>query len=81
MPVEAESRIADTQALRRKLALKCRDGGVGAIVLVVSDTAHNRRAIASATADFADAFPVGARRALAFLRRGACPPGGAIIFV
>lgn len=81
MPVEAESRIGDTQALRRTLALKMRDGGVGAILLVVNDTAHNRRVIAAAAADFAEAFPVSARRALAALRRGQRPPGSAIVFV
>jgi transcriptional regulator with XRE-family HTH domain len=81
MPVEAESRIGDTQALRRRLALKCRDGGVDALILLVNDTAHNRRAIGASAADFAEAFPISARRALAALRRGEHPTGGAIIFV
>ncbi len=81
MPVEAETRVGDTQALRRKLALKCRDGQVPSILLVVNDTAHNRRAVEAAAADFVEAFPVSARRALAALRRGERPSGGAIVFV
>jgi transcriptional regulator with XRE-family HTH domain len=41
--VEAETRPTDVQALLRRLALKRReDATVGAVVLLLSDTAHNR---------------------------------------
>ncbi len=39
---EAETRLADVQALERRLALKARDGDVDVVVLIVADTAHNR---------------------------------------
>ena len=39
---EAETRLADIQAMERRLALKLRDGAVDILLLVVSDTAHNR---------------------------------------
>jgi len=39
---EGETLLSDAQALTRKLALKLRDGGADVLVLIVSDTAHNR---------------------------------------
>ena len=81
LPVEAEARIRDTQALRRKLALKCRDAGVDRMLLVVADTRHNRHVLRLAAADFAEAFPVRGRDAVAALRRGERPSGSAIVFV
>jgi hypothetical protein len=80
IPVEAEIRIRDTQALRRRLALKCQDANVDRIILVVADTRHNRHVLRLAAADFAEAFPVRARDALAALRDGAPPAGSAIVF-
>ena len=79
LPVEAETRIRDTQALRRKLALKCQDAGVDCMLLVVADTRHNRHVLRLAAADFAEAFPVSGRDALAALRRGEKPSGSAIV--
>ena len=40
---ECEQRIGDIQALERRLALKLRDGAVDVLILVVADTAGNRR--------------------------------------
>ena len=44
--VEAETRLVDVQSLERRVALKERDGDVSAVILLVNDTAHNRRVIA-----------------------------------
>src|SRR4029450_9470554 len=52
--IEAETVIDDTQALDRKIALKVRDGGVDRVLLLVTDTPRNRRALAAAGAAFAD---------------------------
>ena len=78
VPVEAETRIDDVQALERKLALKRRDGGFAAIVLLVADTRGNRAALSAATEAFKDlrGDPVAA---LAALARGTHPDGGAVI--
>ncbi len=43
MACEAETRPRDVQALERRIALKSRDGGIDVVILVMSDTAGNRR--------------------------------------
>lgn len=42
---EAETRLRDVQALDRRLALKERDGDVDIVILILADTAANRRAL------------------------------------
>lgn len=79
LPLEAESRLRDIQALNRRVALKSRDGGVERIVLLVADTRHNRRVLRLFAAEFAAAYPVPGRVALAALRAGRRPDGSAII--
>ncbi len=81
MPVEAESRLRDVQALNRRMALKCRDAGVERVLLVVADTRHNRSVLRLHAADLAAAFPVAGRAALAALRVGRQPEGSAIVLV
>src|SRR5436190_13184712 len=81
LPVEGETHIRDSQALRRRLALKCRDGGVDRMVLVVADTRHNRHVLRVAADEFAEAFPVPGRRAVASLRMGDPPSGSSIVLV
>jgi transcriptional regulator with XRE-family HTH domain len=78
--VEAETVIDDTQALDRKLALKRRDGGVDHLILLIADTPRNRRALAAATAAFAD-LPLWTRNVLAALRAGAEPLGSGIVIL
>ena len=51
-PAEAETVLDDVQALERRLALKVRDGGVDGVILVIADTARNRRALAAAPGSF-----------------------------
>jgi transcriptional regulator with XRE-family HTH domain len=81
IPVEAETRLRDTQALRRRLALKCRDAHVDALLLVVADSRHNRHVLRLAQDDFAESFPSGGRDALAALRRGDRPASSAVLLV
>ena len=81
MPVEAESRVRDTQALRRRLALKLRDGGADRVLLLVADTRHNRAVLRMAADDFAASFPVSGTVAMNALRRGERPAGSAIVFL
>jgi transcriptional regulator with XRE-family HTH domain len=80
IPVEAETRIRDTQALRRKLALKLGDSGFDRMILLIADTRHNRHVLRIAAAEFGEAFPTSGRDALASLRRGERPSGSAIAF-
>jgi transcriptional regulator with XRE-family HTH domain len=78
--VDAETVIDDIQALERRLALKRRDGDVDHLILLVADTARNRRALASAPASFAD-LPLRTRAVLAALREGRDPGAGGIIIL
>jgi transcriptional regulator with XRE-family HTH domain len=81
LPVEAETRLRDVQALHRKLSLKCRDGKVDRMLLLVADTRHNRHVLRLAAAEFDAAFPVRGRDALAALRAGRCPDGSAVVLL
>jgi len=81
IPIEAEARIRDTQAVRRKIGLKCRDAGVDRVILLVADTRHNRHVLRLAADDFREAFPVRGRDALAALQAGPLPSGSAIVLL
>ena len=81
LPVEAESRLRDVQALHRKIALKCRDAGVDRLLLLVADTRHNRHVLRLAKAEFEAAFPIDGRDALRFLMAGELPAGSAVILL
>jgi transcriptional regulator with XRE-family HTH domain len=76
--VDAETVIDDIQALERRLALKRRDADVDHLILLVADTARNRRALASAPASFAD-LPLRTRAILAALRDGRDPGDSGIV--
>jgi transcriptional regulator with XRE-family HTH domain len=79
LPVECESRLRDLQAVCRRIALKSRDAQASVVVLVVSDTRHNRQVLREASAHLRDQFPVPAREALDCLRPGDVPRSSAII--
>jgi transcriptional regulator with XRE-family HTH domain len=79
LPVEAETRLLDLQALERRLNLKLRDGGADAVILLVAESRTNRAALRSAPEAWRAAFPVGARAALAAVGRGELPARGAWI--
>jgi hypothetical protein len=63
--VEAETRLRDIQALERRIALKQRDGGVDVVILLVNDTAANRRVLAAHREALRARFPLDGRAILA----------------
>ena len=79
MPVDAESRLRDIQALERRAALKLRDSGFDRMILLVADTRHNRDVLRLAASSLTGAFPVSGRDALASLENGRCPSASAVI--
>ena len=81
VPVEAETRLRDVQALLRRLALKQRDAGVDRVLLLVADTRHNRSVLRLAAVEFASAFPERGRDALRALEAGEQPAGSAVVLL
>ena len=79
-PAEAETVLSDIQALERRLALKVRDGGVDGVILVIADTARNRRALAAAPTSFSE-FDRNARRVLSALAAGRDPAGSSLLLL
>jgi transcriptional regulator with XRE-family HTH domain len=81
LPIDAETRLRDVQALARREALKCRDAGARAMILVVADTRHNRHVLRLARLELAVAFPLGSRAVLASLASGDLPSESGIALV
>ena len=79
--VEAETVLEDLQELEREIALKARDGGVEVVLLLVADTARNRRILRANRETLRARFPLDTRAALAELRAGRLPSAGAIIIL
>ena len=79
--VEAETRARDAQALKRRLELKQRDGGVDRVVLLLADTRHNRSFLRAAGRGFLDGFPIPGAVALDRLVRAVDPGGNAIVLL
>src|SRR4029079_5356824 len=79
--VEAETRIADGQALERKLALKLRDDPDGHLILLVSDTRSNRAALATLAPGLSAMLPRSTREILSALAAGREPPGSGIAII
>jgi transcriptional regulator with XRE-family HTH domain len=77
--VEAETRLGDIQALERRIALKQRDGDMPIVLLVINDTAHNRRVLADPTSGLRGSFPGSARDALGLLAAGQPPRSSTIL--
>lgn len=78
--VEAETRLTDLQGVERKALLKARDLGVDRVILLLADTANNRR-VMDLHPEIRERFPVSQRRCLAALSRGADPGGDSIVFL
>ena len=78
---EGETRLFDAQGQLRRIALKMRDSGVDAVLLVVADTRVNRAAVRAAGRMIEESFPVPARAALAALGAGSHPGGSALVFL
>jgi hypothetical protein len=79
--VEAEMRPRDLQALRRRIALKQRDGEMPIVILLLADTRHNRALVREHADDLSDSFPLSGARALELLRAGASPTATPIILL
>ena len=79
--VEAESRLRDSQALLRRLALKRRDGAATRLILVLNDTRANREAAREAATSLAGAFPSPMRSAIPRLVEGEDPGGDVLVIL
>lgn len=75
LPVEAETVLADGQAIERKLALKLRDGGFDHVVLLLADTRRNR----TAAPGVQRTMPLDTRAVLAALRQGRDPGASGVV--
>jgi transcriptional regulator with XRE-family HTH domain len=78
--VEAETRLYDVQALERRIGAKQRDLGLDRVIILLADTATNRRAVAQIP-ELVRRFPVSARACLHALAAGRDPGGDAIVFL
>lgn len=76
--VDAETVLDDLQSVERRVALKQRDSGSPYVILLVSDTRRNRRALRAAPGAFAG-YSRDARAVLRALRRGEDPGTSAIV--
>jgi transcriptional regulator with XRE-family HTH domain len=81
IPVEAETRPRDVQALLRRLALKARDGRTEAVILVLARTSGNRDVARRLNALDPGRFTVPPRHALAALAAGGHPGGSTLILL
>lgn len=77
--IEAEMRLADLQALDRRIALKRRDGGIATVVLLVADTHGNRRHLAEYRESLRPSFPLDTRAVLAAVRVGQPPSASGVV--
>lgn len=77
--VDAESRIRDAQEVLRRVSRKRDASGDVRVLLVVSDTHHNRAALAAAREAFAAEFPCPMRDALRALAEGRVPDADAVL--
>jgi transcriptional regulator with XRE-family HTH domain len=81
VPVDAETRLRDVQALVRREALKRRDDGAEIMILLVADTRHNRQVVRLAKPDLVGDFPIPGNVVLAALSRTERPTGSGIVFL
>jgi transcriptional regulator with XRE-family HTH domain len=81
LPVDVDTRMLDIQAQVRRVMLKLRDSGLGAVLFVLADTRRNRAALGASGAALSADFPVPARRALKALAEGQHPEGSALVLL
>jgi len=79
--VEAETKIADGQALERRLALKLRDDPGGHLILLVSDTRSNRAALRSMGVGLRELLPLETRAILTALAAGRDPGMSGVVIL
>ncbi len=77
--IEAETRLADVQAMQRRIGLKQRDGGMSRVVILIAATDANRRALAASRAALRTDYPLDTREVIAALIDGRQPPANGIV--
>lgn len=77
--VDAETRLHDIQALQRRTEAKVRDSGVDRVVLLVTNSRHNRRLLREHAATLADGFPLDSATVIGALRAGRDPGASGIV--
>lgn len=79
---EIETRVADLQALERRVMLKLRDDPtIQHLFLVVADTRRNRMALSAGREALRGNFPLDTRAVLASFGAGGCPGSNGIIVI
>lgn len=79
--IEAETHLADVQALERRALLKQRDARLAVLVIVAADTRHNRRVVNLHRDAFRSGFPLDGRVVLRHLRMGRTPPANGLVLL
>ena len=80
--IEGESKLYDTQAVARRLALKTRDDPrAGVVILVLNQTLHNRRVLAEHREALRAQFPLDGGAIARSLRAGRVPAAAGIILI
>lgn len=79
--VEAETRPADLQAVGRSISGKRRDSGVDRVVLLIADTARNRRLVQDHIGMLRQSFPLDTRACLAALGAGRDPGADGLVIL
>jgi transcriptional regulator with XRE-family HTH domain len=79
--VEAETRLADLQAVERRIAVKRRDGGWPRTVILVADTVANRAALAVGREALRHDYPLDTREMMAALTAGRQPGANGIVIL
>ena len=78
---DLESRIRDIQALVRRTRMRERDGGVDAILLVLSDSATNRSLVGQLREALGPAYQTPPRAILVALRTGRPVPRSGVLLI
>ena len=76
--VEAETKVADGQAMTRRLQLKIRDDPGGHVLLLVADSRANRQAMMTIREGLRDLLPLDTRQILLALGTGRSPVGSGV---
>jgi transcriptional regulator with XRE-family HTH domain len=79
--VDLETRIRDIQALVRRTRMRERDGGVDAIVIVLSDSATNRRLVGELRDALGPDYATNPRVLLRALREGSALVGSGVVLI
>jgi transcriptional regulator with XRE-family HTH domain len=79
--VDIETRVHDVQALTRRTRGRERDGQADAILIVLSDSAHNRRVVDELRSSLGPAYSTSPRQIFSALRSGQRLIGSGVILV